>query len=53
MLLVSTDKVKLKKTYAKILYLSTSYENTYVFLGMSGPGKDILVHCNKEGTPLF
>ena len=36
-----------------ILYLSAAAKGTYVFLGMPSTGKDVLVHCNKQGQILY
>lgn len=49
----SHHKVDLKKTYLKILYLSSAIENTFVFLGISRIGRDVLVHCSSRGDILF
>lgn len=40
-------KVKLERKYFKILYLSSAFKETFVFLGMQSSEKDVLVHCNK------
>lgn len=52
MLLVNKHHVKLQKTYPKILYLYAAFNETFVFMGMPGIGKDVLVHCDKEGKIL-
>lgn len=47
MLLEDRKDIKFQnKTYLKILYLSSAYKNTYVFLGMESQSRDILVHCD-------
>ena len=53
MLLQDRTEVKLQKRYNKILYLSTAYKETFVFLGMPGVGRDSLVHCDKSGKILY
>jgi hypothetical protein len=53
MLLASEHAVKLHKKYFKILYLSAAFKETFAFLGMSVPSRDVFVHCNKEGKILF
>jgi ABC-type taurine transport system ATPase subunit len=53
MLLSSKYEVKLAKSYLKVLYLSVAANDTFVFLGMSGVGKDVLVHCNSAGQILY
>jgi hypothetical protein len=53
MLLKNHYSVKLKKKYLKILYLSIAHHDTFVFLGMSKPGREVLVHCDLEGKILF
>ena len=50
MLLVNEHKVKLPKSYFKILYLYPAYNDTYVFLGMISLKKDCVVHVDKEGN---
>jgi hypothetical protein len=53
MLLVKEQKVKLPKTYYKILYLYPAFNDTYVFLGMLGLRQDCITHLDKEGNILF
>jgi len=53
MLLSSKYEVKISKNYLKILYLSVAANNTFVFLGMSGVGKDVFVHCSSSGKILY
>jgi len=52
MLLVNKNHVKLQKSYTKILYLYGAFNDTYVFMGMQGIGKDVIVHCDREGKIL-
>lgn len=37
----------------KIFYLMPAVDQTFVFVGMYSVGKEVLVHCNKEGKILF
>lgn len=47
MLLSNRFEVKLQKRYHKVLELSVAFRDTFVFMGMSGVGKDVIVHCNQ------
>lgn len=53
MLLKNEHKVKLPKTYYKILYLYPALNDTFVFLGMVGLRKDCVTHVDKDGKILF
>ncbi len=53
MLLSSETKVKLPKTYRKILYLYPAFNNTFVFLGMVGLRQDCVTHVDAQGNILF
>ena len=53
MLLKSKSTLKLTKTYQKILFLSTAHNDTFVFLGMPGVGRESIVHCDRHGKILF
>ncbi len=41
------------KTYFKILYLYSAFNETFVFLGMRGYKQDCVVHVDKNGKILF
>lgn len=37
----------------KIFYLMPAVDQTFVFVGMYAVGKEVFVHCDKEGKVLF
>jgi hypothetical protein len=45
--------VKLNKKMFKILKIYPALNDTFVFIGMYATGKDILVHCDKNGNILY
>lgn len=53
MLLTRRYDVILEKTYAKMLYLSSSCEETFCFLAMRASHKNVFVHVDSKGKVLF
>ena len=53
MLLVNNKKIKLEKTYQKVLNLYNAFNDTYCFLGMRGHRQDCVVHFDGNGKILF
>lgn len=52
MLKTDTTKLKLKKTYQKILHICPAYDDSFVFLGIKGLKQDCLTHVDRTGKIL-
>jgi hypothetical protein len=53
MIATRTYHVILKKTFQKILYLSTAAHDTFAFLAVVDVGRDALYHCDSSGAILY
>ena len=47
MIICETFKVKLARTFHKILYLGKGVNDTFVFVAVVSVGRDGLYHCDK------
>lgn len=53
MIISHRQELQLQKTYDKILFLYPALHSTYAFLAHRTFGKEVFVHCNRNGKILY